>query len=362
MIEFAKWLATLVFTAPLPSLPDVPWQVDLLVVLGLVIMCGMPRIAPFATALSVWFIVMTVLVALLAITLPHLGDHGESRESLPSLLWLGVALTLETLGSILPFSIAVATVRFLESLLTMKLVDDIPDTPSAKTREAYGQGAASILSEFLGGMGGCAMIGQAMINVKASEARTRFSTFFAGVFVLVLVVALGEFVAMIPTAARVAGVTVAVIATFNGHNIGLNALRRVPKSETIVMLAIDVAVARTHNLAIGMTLAVAVVIFRGDATLRHRRSNGARRTRRAHGRGALSRETVTTQLPCGLRTKERAPVRSPLSVYWSLTCTHEIHLKSRHDFSLVQCAVRSRHQTESRPSGFGRASVRSNGT
>ena len=128
-----------------------------------------------------------------------------------------------------------AVVGLLESLMTAKLVDDITDTHSRKTREAWGQGAANMLSGLFGGMGGCAMIGQTMINVKASGARTRISTFLAGVFVLILVVALGDIVALIPMAALVAVMIVVAIATFDWHSIRPATLKRMPISETVVM-------------------------------------------------------------------------------------------------------------------------------
>ncbi|MBX9471512.1 SulP family inorganic anion transporter [Microcella sp.] len=261
MVGFVNSLAILIFTAQLPYLFGVPWEVYPLVVLGLVILIGMPRLTTVVPAPLVSVIVVTVLVVVLAITVPNVGDQGELPESLPSLLWPDVPLTLETLGIILPFSIAMAVVGILESLLTAKLVDDITDTPSGKTREAYGQGAANILSGFFGGMGGCAMIGQTMINVKVSGARTRISTFFAGVFVLALVLLLGDLVAIIPMAALVAVMIMVSVATFDWHSIRLNTLRRMPKSETTVMVATVIAVVWTHNLAIGVTLGVIVAMI-----------------------------------------------------------------------------------------------------
>jgi len=147
--------------------------------------------------------------------------------------------------------------------MTAKLVDDITDTHSRKTREALGQGAANVLSGAFGGMGGCAMIGQTMINVKASGARTRISTFLAGVFLLVLVLALGDVVAIIPMAALVAVMILVSIATFDWHSIRLSTLKRMPKSETAVMLITVIATVWTHNLAVGVILGViaAMIMF-----------------------------------------------------------------------------------------------------
>lgn len=153
-----------------------------------------------------------------------------------------------------------AVVGLLESLMTAKLVDDITDTHSRKTREAFGQGAANVLSGLFGGMGGCAMIGQTMINVKASGARTRISTFLAGVFLLVLVRVLGDVVAVIPMAALVAVMIVVSVATFDWHSIRPATLERMPKSETVVMLVTVAATVCTHNLALGVGAGVLVAI------------------------------------------------------------------------------------------------------
>lgn len=156
-----------------------------------------------------------------------------------------------------------AFVGLLESLMTAKLVDDVTDTHSNKTRESWGQGAANIITGFFGGMGGCAMIGQTMINVKASGARTRISTFLAGVFLLILVVVLGDIVALIPMAALVAVMIFVSIATFDWHSIKPSTLRMMPKSETTVMLVTVIFTVATHNLAIGVGAGVltAMVLF-----------------------------------------------------------------------------------------------------
>jgi SulP family sulfate permease len=153
-----------------------------------------------------------------------------------------------------------ALVGLLESLMTAKLVDDITDTHSHKTREAWGQGVANMLSGIFGGMGGCAMIGQTMINVKASGARTRISTFLAGVFLLILVVGLGDVVAIIPMAALVAVMIMVSVLTFDWHSIRFATLKRMPKSETAVMVATVTAVVITHNLAIGVIIGVIVAM------------------------------------------------------------------------------------------------------
>jgi SulP family sulfate permease len=154
----------------------------------------------------------------------------------------------------------VAVVGLLESLLTAKLVDDITDTHSDKTREAWGQGASNVITGLFGGMGGCAMIGQTMINVKVSGARTRISTFLAGVFLLVLVVGFGDLVALIPMAALVAVMVMVSVGTFDWHSVRPATLRRMPKSESVVMVSTVAVVVATHNLAIGVGVGVLVAM------------------------------------------------------------------------------------------------------
>src|SRR5690606_8162015 len=157
---------------------------------------------------------------------------------------------------IAPYALGMALVGLLESLMTAKLVDDITDTHSDKTREGWGQGVANVVTGFFGGMGGCAMIGQTMINVKSSGARTRLSTLLAGVFLLILVVGLGDVVAIMPMAALVAVMIMVSVGTFDWHSIRPATLRRMPRSETTVMLATVVVTVATHNLAYGVIVGV----------------------------------------------------------------------------------------------------------
>jgi len=194
---------------------------------------------------------------------PDVAAQGELPRSLPELLIPHVPWTWETLQIVAPYAFAAALVGLLESLMTAKLVDDITDTRSRKTREAWGLGVANIASAFFGGTGGCAMIGQTMINVKTSGGRTRISTFLAGVWVLVLVVALGDVVGAIPMAALVAVMVLVSVSTFDWHSIRPSTLKRMPLSETAVMLVTVVATVWTHNLAVGVILGVlaAMVLF-----------------------------------------------------------------------------------------------------
>jgi SulP family sulfate permease len=170
---------------------------------------------------------------------------------------------MQTLQIIAPYALGAALVGLLESLMTAKLVDDITDTTSNKTREAWGQGVANMVTGFFGGMGGCAMIGQTMINVKVSGARTRISTFLAGVFLLILVVALGDLVGLIPMAALVAVMIMVSVTTFDWHSIAPRTLRVMPRSETLVMLVTVAGTVATSNLAVGVLLGVlaAMVAF-----------------------------------------------------------------------------------------------------
>ncbi len=263
MVGFVNALAILIFLSQLPHLIGVPWLVYPLVAVGIAVMVLTPRWTTAVPAPLVAIALLTGAVVLAAIDVPTVGDEGELPEALPSLLVPDVPFTLETLQIIAPFALAMALVGILESLLTAKLVDDVTDTHSNKTREAWGQGAANIITGFFGGMGGCAMIGQTMINVKASGARTRISTFLAGVFLLVLVVGLGDLVAIIPMAALVAVMITVSVGTFDWHSIRPATLRLMPRSETAVMLSTVVVTVATHNLAYGVIVGVlvAMVLF-----------------------------------------------------------------------------------------------------
>ncbi|GAA1153460.1 SulP family inorganic anion transporter [Nesterenkonia sandarakina] len=263
MVGFVNALAILVFTSQFPDLIGVPWLVYPMVALGLVIIYLLPRITTVLPAPLIAIVLITVLAVVFALNVPTVGDKGELPQSLPELFTPDVPLTLETFQIIAPYALGMAAVGLLESLMTAKLVDDVTDTRSDKVRESWGQGAANIISGFLGGIGGCAVVGQTMINVKASGARTRISTFCAGIFVLILAVSLGEIVAMIPMAALVAVMIFVSIATFDWHSIKPSTLKMMPKSETSVMVVTVIATVWTHNLAIGVGLGVltAMVLF-----------------------------------------------------------------------------------------------------
>ncbi len=258
MVGFVNSLAILVFIAQVPHLIGVPWLVYPLVAAGILVIILMPRITRAIPAPLISVIVITTAAVVFAIHVPTVGDQGELPRSLPELFVPGVPFTWETLTIIGPYALAVAVVGLMESLLTAKLVDEITDTHSNKTRESWAQGVANMLSGFFGGMGGCAVIGQTMMNVKVSGARTRVSTFLAGVFLLVLVVALGDVVSIIPMAALVAVMIMVSVAAFDWHSIAPSTLRRMPKSETGVMITTVLVVVLTHNLAIGVIAGVLV--------------------------------------------------------------------------------------------------------
>lgn len=262
MVGFVNALAILIFSAQLPQLIGVPWLVYPLVAVGIIIMVVMPRLTNVVPAPLVAIILITIATVTLAIAVPTVGDQGEPPRSLPELFIPNVPLNWETFTIIAPYALAMALVGLLESLMTAKLVDDITDTRSQKTLETWGQGVANVLSGFFGGMGGCAMIGQTMIKVNASGARTRISTFLAGLFllILILVVELGDVVAIIPMAALVAVIVIVSIATFDWHSIRWSTLKRMPKSETTVMVATVAVVVLTHNLAIGVIVGVIVAM------------------------------------------------------------------------------------------------------
>jgi SulP family sulfate permease len=255
MVGFVNALAILIFTAQIPHLIGVPWLVYPLVAAALAVMVFLPKLTTVVPAPLIAIVVLTALTLAAHLTVPTVGDEGTLPDSLPVLGLPDVPFTLDTLTTIAPYALAIALVGLMESLMTAKLVDDITDTHSNKTRESWGQGVANIVTGFFGGMGGCAMIGQTMINVK-SGARTRVSTFLAGVFLLVLVVALGDVVSVIPMAALVAVMIFVSIATFDWHS--LRTVTTMPKSETTVMLATVAVTLLTHNLAVGVGVGVLV--------------------------------------------------------------------------------------------------------
>ena len=250
---FVNALAILIFMAQLPELEGVTWHVYVMVAAGLGIIYLLPLLTTAVPSPLICIIVITGVAMFLGLDVPTVGDKGELPDSLPIFLLPDIPLNLETLKIILPYSLALAVVGLLESMMTATIVDDLTDTESDKNRECKGQGIANIVSGFLGGMAGCAMIGQSVINVK-SGGRKRLSTLFAGCFLLVLVVFLGKWVSQIPMAALVAVMVMVSIGTFSWESI--TNIAKHPPSSTIVMLATVTATVATHNLAIGVGIGV----------------------------------------------------------------------------------------------------------
>jgi SulP family sulfate permease len=261
MVGFVNALCILILIAQVPHLVGHGGWVYALAVLAIVVLVLLPRLTRVVPAPLVAVLLLGVLVAAGGLDVPLLSGEGELPTSLPGLVWPDVPLTGETLGVIAPYALAVALVGLMESLMTAKLVDDLTDTRSSKTREALGQGGANIVTGLFGGMGGCAMIGQTMVNVKEAGARSRVSAFMTGVWLLVLVVGLGEAVGRIPMVALASVMAVVAVTTFDWHSVRPATLRRMPRSETTVMLVTVAVVVATENLAIGVVAGVLVAMM-----------------------------------------------------------------------------------------------------
>lgn len=256
MTGFVNALGIMMFTAQLPHLIDVPWMVYVLVAIGLATMIVLPRFTQVIPAPLVTIVVVSLIAVAAGWKVPDVADQGELPTTLPGLFIPDIPWNLETLQVIAPYAFGMALVGLMESLLTAKLVDDITDTHSDKTRESFGQGIGNILAAAIGGMGVCAMIGQTMIGVKVSQARTRLSTFLAGAFLLVLCLLFGEAVGRIPMAALVAVMILVAATTVNWHSIRPRTLKLMPLSEILVMLLTVAGTLATHNLAVGVVLGV----------------------------------------------------------------------------------------------------------
>lgn len=259
---FVNALAILIFIAQLPQLINVTWVTYVMVAGGLAIIYLFPRLTRAVPSPLIAIIVLTVISIYWGLPVNTVGDMGKLPSSLPSFLIPNVPFTLETLQIILPYSLTMAAVGLLESMMTAQIVDDMTDTPSNKRRECKGQGIANFVTGFFGGMGGCAMIGQSVINVK-SGGSTRLSTFVAGSFLLFLIVVLGPLVARIPMPALVAVMIMVSIGTFSWGSI--RNLRTHPWQSSVVMLATVVVVVWTHDLARGVLAGVLLsgVFFAG---------------------------------------------------------------------------------------------------
>jgi SulP family sulfate permease len=259
-VAFVNALAILIFTAQLPNLfgDDVPLVVWPLTALGVALIIGVPFLTKAVPAPLIAVVVVTAITMVFGVAVPTVGDEGALPTALPGFNGITVPFTLDTLQLIAPAAFGVAIVGLIETLLTAQLVDAVTETRSSAWRESWGQGVANIASAFFGGTGGCAMIGQTVINVKTAGARTRVSTFTAGAAVLVLTIVLHDLVAQIPMAVLTAVMLMVCVATFDWHSVRPRTLRRMPLGETAVMVITVLVVVMTDNLATGVLVGVVV--------------------------------------------------------------------------------------------------------
>jgi SulP family sulfate permease len=249
MIGFVNALAILIFMAQLPAFQGESWVMYAMVAGGLAIIYLFPRITTAVPSPLVAIIVISAIAILTDSDVKTVGDMGELKSALPIFAIPDVPFTLETLSIIFPYSFALALVGLLESLLTASIVDDLTDTTSDKNKECRGQGIANIVTGFFGGMAGCAMIGQSVINVK-SGGRGRLSAFVAGTVLMFLILVLSDLVAKIPLAALVAVMIMVSIGTFDWNSLRM--LHKMPKSDALVMVLTVVIVVITHDLSKGV--------------------------------------------------------------------------------------------------------------
>ena len=256
VVGFVNALAILIFMAQLPELTNVTWHVYALTIVGLGIIYlfpYVPKIGKILPSPLVTIVVLTIFVYFTGVDVRNVGDMGALPDTLPIFLLPDIPFNFERLQIIFPYSIALAVVGLLESFMTTTIVVELTDTKGDKTKEARGQGIANIASGFLGGMAGCAMIGQSIINVK-SGGRGRLSTFIAGFFLLIMVVFLSDIISIIPMAALVAVMIMVSIGTFDWGSI--KRLKTLPLSTNIVMLSTVIVTVYTHNLALGVITGV----------------------------------------------------------------------------------------------------------
>jgi len=250
---FVNALAILIFMAQLPEFRGGGIQMYSMVALGLAIIYIFPRFTKAIPSPLISIITVTAICMFFGMDLRTVGDMGELPSTLPIFLLPDIPLNLDTLRIIFPYALTLMAVGLLESLMTATIIDDLTDTPSNKNRECVGQGVANIVSGFFGGMAGCAMIGQSVINIK-SGGRGRLSTLFAGLFLLFLLLVLGDWVRQIPMAALVAVMIMVSIGTFDWSSF--KNLRTHPKTSSLVMITTVIVVVITHDLAMGVFVGV----------------------------------------------------------------------------------------------------------
>lgn len=262
MVGFVNALAILIFQAQLPQLTNVPVAVYGMTAASLAIIYILPRFTKLVPSPLVAIVSMTAIAIAMKIDVPTVGDMGALPTTLPPFVLPQVPLSIETLEIIFPFAVTLAIVGLLESLLTASLLDELTNTPSDKNQEARGQGIANIVASFFGGMAGCAMIGQSVINIQ-SGGRGRLSTFSAGVLLLFFILALGRWVEQIPMAALVAVMIMVSFGTFNWSSV--TQIQKIPRTETAAMVTTVLITILSHNLAIGVVagIALSTVFFSG---------------------------------------------------------------------------------------------------
>ena len=255
MVGFINALAILIFNAQLVQFQGASWLVYAMVAVGLIIIYGLPYITKVVPSPLVAIVVLTTASIVAGWDVPTVGDMGALPDTLPTFALPAVPFNFETLNIILPYAFALSFVGLLDSFLTANVVDDLTDTSSNKNQEAIGQGVGNIIAGFIGGMAGCGMIGQSVINVR-SGGRTRLSSLTAGVFLLICMLVLSQWVARIPMAALVAVMFMVSFSTFKWDSI--RNIRLIPKSETAVMVTTVLVTVLTRNLAIGVVVGVAL--------------------------------------------------------------------------------------------------------
>lgn len=253
MTGFVNALAILYIIAQVREMIDVTFISYPMVILGLVIIYGFPRITKAIPSPLITVLVLTIAAVVFNIDVRTVGDKGDLPSSLPTFLIPDIPLNLDTLLILLPYAIPLAIVGLLESLMTAQILDEFTDTSSDKHRESRGQGLANVVTGFFGGMPGCAMIGQSVINVRTG-GRGRLSTLVSGVVLIVLVVGLGDWVGRIPMPALVAVMIMVAFGTFNWQTF--SDLRRHPRTSSVVMLSTVAVVVATNNLAYGVIVGV----------------------------------------------------------------------------------------------------------
>ena len=259
MTGFVNALGILIFFAQVPHF----WSREPLILglfgLTLLIVLWLPRWVKSIPSPLVAIVLLTVFTVTTGQILPTVGDEGPMLGGLPGFTQWLVPFDLHTLSIIWPCALSIAFVGLMESLLTAKLVDDLTDTRSSKRRESTGLGIANIFAGLYGGIAGCAMIGQTIVNVEMGKGRSRVSTVAAGLVLLLLVTALSEVMAKIPMAVLAGIMVIVAVKTFSWHSIQPAALKQAPVAETLVMLVTVIATVATGNLAIGVAAGVALM-------------------------------------------------------------------------------------------------------